>query len=194
MKALFACSAQRKVFPNNQVHDHSTNQPAVTPKAYGKSIKPADLPDGAVRFFPIATTSEDGSPSGQGLPRDLLIPVVEGLLDQVKSIRDAVAETEIRMVGGSILVVYEAEWERARVGLEILKKNGSMQVDEDEDEEGEEEDEESVGPPFVVRMIDFAHTKFVPGEGPDPGVLLGLDTTIRLFEGRIKQLLEAVDA
>ena len=29
-------------------------------------------------------------------------------------------------------------------------------------------------------LIDFAHTQFVPGQGPDMGVLLGMGTPIRL--------------
>ena len=173
-----------------QVHDHTTQQPAITPKAYGKSIKPSDLPDGMLRFFPVASKTETGSPAGQGLSRDLLVPVLEGLLEEVKTLREAVAGTEMRMVGGSILVVYEAEWEKAKAGLERLTKSVEMVV-EDDDEDDEYDD--VIRTPYCVRMIDFAHTRHVPGEGPDEGVLLGLDTTIRLFEGRIKQLRE-IDA
>jgi 1D-myo-inositol-tetrakisphosphate 5-kinase/inositol-polyphosphate multikinase len=178
-----------------QVHDHTTNQPSITPKSYGKSIKPSDLPSGIARFFPLATSSENGSPSGQGLPLDLLTPVIEGLLADVRSIRAAVARTEMRMVGGSVLVVYEADWERARAGLEKMRSEAEKMAEEEvEEDEEEEEEEDGVGPPYIVRMIDFAHTRFVPGQGPDEGVLLGLDTTIRLFEGRIEQLKQGQGA
>ena len=85
-------------------------------------------------------------------------------------------------------MVYEADWEKAKLGLEKLKNESGRT---EEDEEDDEEEEDGIGPPYVIRMIDFAHTRFVPGQGPDEGVLLGLDTTIRLFEGRIKQLKEA---
>lgn len=146
-----------------------------------------------VRFFPVATKSEDGSPSGQGLPRELLRPVLEGLIAEVKEIRAALAETELRMVGGSILVVYEADWDKAREGLENSTEREGANTEEDEDED-DDEDEESVSPPYLVRVIDFAHTRFATGEGPDEGVLLGLDTTIRLFEDRLSQLNEGTDA
>ena len=66
-----------------------------------------------------------------------------------------------------------------------------MEPDE-EDEEGEESDsegdEEGNGPPYMAKLIDFAHTRLAPGEGPDEGVLLGLDTILRLLNGRISQL------
>lgn len=45
--------------------------------------------------------------------------------------------------------------------------------------------------PFSVRLIDFAHTRLVDGEGPDEGVLMGLGTVLGLVEGRIREL-EAV--
>ena len=44
------------------------------------------------------------------------------------------------------------------------------------------------GPAFTVKLIDFAHTRLAPGEGPDSGVLLGLDTTLKLVDGRIAQV------
>ena len=58
--------------------------------------------------------------------------------------------------------------------------------DEDEDED-EDEDKKRVGPPYLVKLIDFAHTKIVPGIGPDEGVLKGVDTVLSLLDGRIEQ-------
>jgi hypothetical protein len=39
-----------------------------------------------------------------------------------------------------------------------------------------------------VKLIDFAHTKVVPGKGLDEGVLLGMDTILRLLDGRLSEL------
>jgi 1D-myo-inositol-tetrakisphosphate 5-kinase/inositol-polyphosphate multikinase len=44
--------------------------------------------------------------------------------------------------------------------------------------------------PFSVRLIDFAHTRLVDGEGPDEGVLMGMRTVLGLVEGRIRELEE----
>lgn len=65
-------------------------------------------------------------------------------------------------------------------------------VDEDEDAEWDEEDdeEEEEEPPdlYRVKLIDFAHARAATGEGPDPGLLKGLDTVLSLLGGRIAEL------
>jgi len=40
----------------------------------------------------------------------------------------------------------------------------------------------------VTELVDFAHTEAAAGEGPDEGVLLGMDTTLTLLDGRIVQI------
>jgi 1D-myo-inositol-tetrakisphosphate 5-kinase/inositol-polyphosphate multikinase len=68
---------------------------------------------------------------------------------------------------------------------------------QDTDEEEEEEDAERIpdadaheraARPFTIRLIDFAHTRLADGEGPDEGVLLGLQTVKELIRGRIGEL------
>ena len=187
------------------MYDLATDTPVNTPKSYGKSIKPSDLPDGIARFFPIAPADAPApaagpSSTGTGLPADVLLQVLEALREDVAEIREVLAEVHMRMVGGSLLVVYEADWERARAGLKWLEEMGDEDEDEgeDEDEDGEEEgdDNEAEGKkrpslPYAVKLIDFAHTKIVPGEGPDEGVLKGVDTVLSLLDGRIAQVKAA---
>lgn len=175
------------------MYDHSTGAPVVTPKAYGKSIKPVDLPDGIRRFFPLAANAK--KPEGQGLPQSLLLPILAGILDELRSIREAFAETEVRLVGGSLLICYEAIWEKVKEGLErqqqkALKLRSKEETDGDDDADDEEEDsdDEEDALAYAVKLIDFAHLKVVPGEGPDQGVLKGIDTTISLLEGRFKEV------
>jgi len=178
-----------------QVHDNTTGKPVNTPKSYGKSIKAADLPDGIAKFFPLA--SSEGSASG--LPKELLLPILESVRMNVAEIRDALQSIELRMVGASFLIIYEADLERAKECVAYLAEQGGLPVDEmedddDEDEEEEEEEEDGkkkVGMPYIVKLIDFAHTKIVPGEGPDQGVLVGIDTALRLLDGRIVQIRES---
>lgn len=115
------------------------------------------------------------------------------------------------MVGSSLLIVYEGDWDRAETGVQWLaKQSASMssegdggdgeEINEDTEVEGWEEDEESeedgsdeesemeMESPCVVRLIDFAHTRLKPGEGPDEGLLKGLDTLLTLLDGRIASL------
>lgn len=176
------------------MYDHTKGQPVNTPKSYGKSIKAADLPSGITKFFPLATSD---APSGQGLPKELLHQVLQGILTAVQQIREAVHGAEMRMVGGSILVIYEADWDRLRKCLEEWPKDTDELEDDEADEadaddaDGSDDAEEvdgKTGPPYLVKLIDFAHTSLREGEGPDEGVLVGLDTVIKLLTGRIDQI------
>ncbi|RPD68539.1 SAICAR synthase-like protein [Lentinus tigrinus ALCF2SS1-7] len=192
-----------------QVYDLATGKAVNTPKSYGKSIKPSDLPHGIARYFPLASADTPPKPSapssesesesadaalsqGTGLSADILLPVLESLREDIAEIRAALAEVHMRMVGGSLLIIYEADWERAREGLKWLEEGGDEEdEDEDDDDEDESEEKKRVGPPYLVKLIDFAHTKIVPGIGPDEGVLKGVDTVLSLLDGRIEQVKAA---
>ena len=171
----------------------------ITPKSYGKSIEPSDLPTGIARFFPISGSSGSAADpplavdsekfaQGGGVSSKLLVPVLEGVLALVRGLMEAVGKTEMRMVGVSALIVWEGE-ERT---LEAALATASSPDVDSQSESGSEEEMEggprTIGPPFTVRLIDFAHAYAVPGQGPDEGVLKGLQTVIKLLEGRIEQV------
>lgn len=62
--------------------------------------------------------------------------------------------------------------------------------DDDGDVESEAADERHL---FTLPLIDFAHTRLVPGRGPDTGVLLGVDTLIGLIHERRSVVQALVD-
>lgn len=201
----------------DQVWNASKNGYDVTPKSYGKSIKEAELPAGTAKFFSFVGADDDGT--GPGARKDLLIPVVKGILDQVQEVRAAIASTEMRMVGGSLLIVWEGDNAVLEAALD-KKFDAQLSVNADDDggDSGGALDSDvtslasdveaagggggmsgvsseyggargrRIGPPYVVRMIDFAHTHATPGLGPDEGVLKGVDTTVSLLRGRLAQL------
>ena len=158
----------------------------------------AQLPEGIARFFPLATESNIKSAAdasadavGTGLPKDILLPILESLREDIAEIRDVLSEVELRMVGGSLLVLYEADWECAREGVKLwLEDDPDAEEQDEDDEDDDEEDEENKkpSPPYTVKLIDFAHTRLAPGAGPDKGVLLGLDNILKLIDGRIKEV------
>ncbi|KAG8778539.1 hypothetical protein FRC12_024930 [Ceratobasidium sp. 428] len=164
------------------VYDPASQTYTVTPKEYGKSIKVEQLPEGITRFFP------------ETVPREHLLKVLGAVHSKLLEIQHALAETEIRMVGGSVLIVWEGDptalaraIETAESGRDVLQESD----DEGEDEEELDESARKPGPVCVVKLIDFAHTQLVPGEGPDGGVMMGLGVTIKLLEGRIHDLRKA---
>ncbi|WWC73325.1 uncharacterized protein I206_107292 [Kwoniella pini CBS 10737] len=78
--------------------------------------------------------------------------------------------------------------------------NDSDFEDDFENEEGddeilnEDEEENKIKlecSPIKLKLIDFAHTWLTPEEGPDQGVLLGLQTLKSLIEGRKDQIESA---
>lgn len=86
------------------------------------------------------------------------------------------------MVTGSILIIYEGDQARAAEGLKKLETGG---LDGDHQEnEVKEECAQAISPPFLVKIVDFAHIQIVSGQGPDTGVLKGLDTILDLLDGR----------
>ncbi|KAI6142227.1 hypothetical protein BKA82DRAFT_1007807 [Pisolithus tinctorius] len=251
-----------------QVYANDHPDPVLTPKKYGKTIKPEHLPDGIARFFPFrdpasSTTAPPSFPSSNndittpdniqpGLPLPSLFVLLTHLLEALERLRAALAEAEVRIVGGSILIIYEGDWARAEKAVRTLEGNSDLnskptaageglgrneegsldeededeeetitvEVDEsghlmlddvvatspvvesfeenDDDDECEDEDEEDDPRLFRLSLIDFAHTRLVPGQGPDTGVLLGIDTLIRLIRERrdvVQPLInEGVDA
>jgi len=146
-----------------------------------------------------------------GLPGTLLLPILRSIRKSVQDLRDDLSSIELRLVGSSLLIVYEGDWDRAEVGVQWLANHlASVTGDEDEpkeeeiyedvveepegsEEESEEEDDDDDDDdddgesdcPCVVRLIDFAHTRLKAGQGPDPGVLKGLDTLLALLDDRI---------
>jgi 1D-myo-inositol-tetrakisphosphate 5-kinase/inositol-polyphosphate multikinase len=177
------------------VYDHDKQAPELTTKAYGYSMKPSQLPGGIAKFFPLSASSD--AATGKGLPSRLLIPVLQGIRAEIEKIRVALTELELTIIGGSLLIVYEADWDQLSKGLEYASQlNG---YDSESEEESEEEDTEGLdeqkseqgkkpGPPYRVRLIDFAHTRFAAGKGPDHRLLKGVLTVLDLLEGRIKEL------
>jgi 1D-myo-inositol-tetrakisphosphate 5-kinase/inositol-polyphosphate multikinase len=187
------------------VYDGNKEVYEVTPKSYGKSIKASELPAGMAKFFP--TVGEDGT--GPGVRKDLLVPVVKGVLEDVQEVRKVIAQTEMRMVAGSLLIVWEGDEATLEAALDKKVDDAQMNseptsvVDSDVTSEvdglagGGASGVSSeygygagrrVGPPHVVRVIDFAHTHAVPGLGPDEGVLKGIDTVLSLLRGRRAEL------
>lgn len=199
-----------------EVYDISTNTPIVIPRTYGRSIQARELPSGLERFFPLA--SDDSLPKspinppsastqspavdssqrgGTGLPADLLLPLLESLREDIAEIRAALADAPVRMVGASLLIVYEADWARAREGLRTLEEltaraDGEEEEDaeDEDDEQDDDDDDDSVAMtfPYAAKLIDFAHTRIVSGGDTDTGVLLGLDNLLQLLDGRIAQV------
>lgn len=196
-----------------QVYGNDSPKPILTPKSYGRSIKKEQLPDGIEMFFPVSSapyptppnpieTSESGmSKSHPGLPPLLLHCVLTTLQADLEDLKATLTNIQMRMVGGSVLIVYEGDWERASTAFSTPSGTAATSEDEDDeveveiDENGQlvlesipdeaiEEEEEHQAPLCSLSLIDFAHTRLIDGAGPDEGVLKGIQTMIDLVRQR----------
>ncbi|KAK3294465.1 inositol polyphosphate kinase-domain-containing protein [Chaetomium fimeti] len=65
--------------------------------------------------------------------------------------------------------------------LKVVELMGDVLTDDEEDDD--DDDELSSQPRiFSLKLIDFAHAKWVPGQGPDENSLLGVRSLIKIFE------------
>lgn len=110
----------------------------------------------------------------------------------MQDIHDVLAALELRLVGASLLILYESDAARAEEGLNWMLDDDDGDEDDGSEDSDSEDDSKKPGPPCDVRLIDFAHTRFVPGQGRDEGVLLGINTVLALLDERIAAIKKSV--
>ena len=113
--------------------------------------------------------------------------VASRLLRKVREIREVLESQESRMYSASLLFCYEGYKEAIEVALKEEErreeKEAKEQLGEDGEEEGEgEEEEEEIKMVEDVKLIDFAHASWTPGQGPDENALQGVRNTERLLK------------
>lgn len=109
--------------------------------------------------------------------------LVKRFRDKVTEIRAVLEAEESRMYSASLLFVYEGDGKALDEALaeeaENAKKPAKTQEEEDEGEE--EEEEKKVKKVEDLKLIDFAHATWTPGEGPDENALQGVRSVEKLF-------------
>lgn len=173
-----------------QVWDERSQSFVVTDKAYGKSLLPSQLPEGVARFF-LGTHL-----SPHQLPHRL--PVLQALLTRLQALETLLESFEIRIRGGSLLIVVEGDHAALLSALEredLQPRSRGSKVEEEEGSETsvETSDEEGVALPqtclpWELRLIDFAHATSAEGEGADEGLLTGIRTVRELVEGLLEEV------
>ena len=124
-----------------------------------------------------------GGMEGGKLRRKYAKEVLGRFVREVESIENMLRNEESRMYSASILMVYEGDDEALEKALEFEKKKGAEEEDEEEDEEEEGDDDDEADPKVHdVCLIDFAHAKFVPGEGPDENALQGVKSVLKILK------------
>ncbi|CAI4210768.1 unnamed protein product [Parascedosporium putredinis] len=128
-----------------------------------------------------------------GIDNALAKAICQGFVQELQRVEKILETHESRMYSASILFIYEGDVEALEASInrnntlaENLEKahvrpsriDSGICLDDEDDE-----DDEIVFPKvYTVKLIDFAHAKWVPGEGPDENSLVGVRSLRRIFE------------
>lgn len=149
-------------------------------KLFGRGLKDAEV-ESAVRSFVCVP--------GAGIDIYTAIKLLKAFNQEIKEVRELLEKTEVRLVGSSILFAYEGDGEAFR------RKEGELVRRAAEGGDGESEsDDETEGPVlYRIKLIDFAHSRVVPGEGPDENILPGVRNIERIFNDLYDKLVAEVE-
>lgn len=155
-------------------------------KFYGRKFNASNVQDGFATFF---------SGLGISLKAEEAQQLLEIILAEITRVRHMLEKYESRMYSASVLIVYEGD--SSALGTLLGAETKTPRVDEraptqkELNKSIEEEEEEEDDPPaaFKVKMIDFAHASWTPGQGPDENVIKGLQN----IEHQIDQLIARFD-
>ncbi|PKS09132.1 hypothetical protein jhhlp_003746 [Lomentospora prolificans] len=129
-----------------------------------------------------------------GIDKALGKAVCKGFAQDLERVEEVLEKHESRMYSASILFIYEGDGEALE---DAIEQNNSLaerieksdikplRIDSGIAMEADSDGEEgSVSFPkvYTVKLIDFAHAKWVPGEGPDENTLTGVRSLRRIFE------------
>ncbi|KAF1838046.1 inositol hexaphosphate kinase 3 [Decorospora gaudefroyi] len=139
-------------------------------KMYGRKFSTEDIHNGFTSYiFPGENTEAE---------LDRAREILAYFLGEVKDIQEVIESKESRMYSASILLVYEGDVD------EYANTKQKLRSAHPDDEDG---DEETILPKLAeVRMIDFAHATWTPGQGPDENALQGMRSTAKI----LKELLD----
>ncbi|CCX32464.1 Similar to Inositol polyphosphate multikinase; acc. no. P07250 [Pyronema omphalodes CBS 100304] len=167
-------------------------------KLYGrKAIQEENVAEAVMEFL------------DSGLNREQKRGLLRRWIEKLQGITEMLEEEESRMYSASLLFVYEGDEEafekaseyekildqeiqrkKERERLRMEKEQNEEEEDEEEEEEEDEdpEDDENFKVVEHLKLIDFAHATWTPGQGPDENALKGVRNVNKLFGEVLEQI------
>ena len=147
-------------------------------KTYGRSLTVQTIQGGLEEYFFV---------NNGGITKPLAREVISRSLKDLQGLHKVLQNQESRMYSASLLFVYEGDGKALQAALDqerILESEISSSLEVLEEEDSESKSEEVLCFPKIqaIKLIDFAHAKWTPGEGPDENVLLGVGNVIKMLE------------
>ena len=181
-------------------------------KNYGRALSADTVKDGFIEYLggtSQSTTNDSGTKSARFKRRRSQL-IAKRLIRELESVQFVLEDEESRMYSASILMVYEGDEQALETALETETHGVELSEEEanaeavdvqrmvngvrdegtipDEVEE-DSDDEDPSTKVHDVRLIDFAHAAFTPGQGPDENALRGVREVIRILKEVVAQNL-----
>ncbi|KAL8784843.1 MAG: hypothetical protein Q9213_003747 [Squamulea squamosa] len=146
-------------------------------KHYGRTLTTETVRQGFEDYFMLER--------GGAVPKGPMRRVVKRFLEDLTDLKSALENEESRMYSASLLFVYEGDKDALK---DALAREKEEWMDGTNGEGSPEEDNDEDQAPAVqgLKLIDFAHAEWTPGQGPDENLLHGLRSTIDILEGLLE--------
>ncbi|KAI5464938.1 pre-mRNA cleavage complex II protein Clp1 [Mariannaea sp. PMI_226] len=126
-----------------------------------------------------------------GIDKELGRAVCEAFARDLRRVEDVMSRHESRMYSSSLLFIFEGDGEALRNAIEdnnalidseagigqaartTKRVDSGIALDEDEEVDDDSDEESSLPQIYSLKLIDFAHASWTPGQGPDENSLTG---------------------
>ena len=162
-------------------------------KAYGRTFSAKTVHEGFDTFFIVESA---------GVTPGLAREVARRFYEDLKGLQQALEKEESRMYSASLLFIYEGDGKTLREKFEAELSLEKMFEEREADQElersapaavvtepdgaeyAEDDDSEGGQMPKVqaLKLIDFAHAAWTPGQGPDENMLHGIQNVVKMLE------------
>lgn len=160
-------------------------------KDYGRTVVNKDNVVDEFRKFVFSKAA--------GINEELGKAVCAAFLRDLRKVEDILSRHESRMYSSSLLFIFEGDGETLRNAIEdnndLIESvadndqaiRNNKRVDsgialEDDEDDIDLELESSLPQIYALRLIDFAHAEWTPGQGPDENTLTGIRSLVSIFE------------
>ncbi|RCK55365.1 Inositol polyphosphate multikinase [Candida viswanathii] len=145
-------------------------------KFYGRSLTKSNIKEGLALFF------------NNHLPKDVERRLLSNFHKRLQLLYNCLLDYEIRIFSGSLLFIYESDLSKwAKVMDDNYELFDPLVREFEDDEDDDDEEKDTFIPLSSLNFIDFAHAKYVPGQGHDENVIQGVENLIEIFESLLQE-------
>lgn len=137
-------------------------------KFYGRALTPETVVENFKIYF-----------HHNKLDKDQQNILLENFYTRLQLLYNCLLSYEVRIRSGSLLFVYENDpkrWEEQNNEDTLFRQD--FFDDDESDDDNDNDDERPPAPLSSMTLIDFAHSKFTKGKGPDENIIQGIENIL----------------